>query len=95
MSAATDALGVPLFTSDMMEPIRPEQKRHLPGIQDLPGIPLHTITGYIMKGGVQPSRLEMCTLFSITGKFLSALNMIYSMYINGYVFSNKEICAVG
>ena len=36
MSTATDALGVPLFRDDMVETIWPEQRRHLPCIQDPP-----------------------------------------------------------
>lgn len=53
MSSATDALGVPLFREDMLSIIWPEQKRHLPCIQDPPGITLYTITGYITKGEVR------------------------------------------
>ena len=53
MSMATDALGVPLFRDDMLTAVWPEQKRHVSCIQDPPGIPLYTVTGHLVKGGVK------------------------------------------
>ena len=53
MSTATDALGVPLFRDDMLTTVWPEQKKHLPCIQDPPGVQLYTVTGYVNKGGVR------------------------------------------
>ena len=52
MSTATDALGVPLFRDHMLTTVWPEQKKHLPCIQDPPGVQLYTVTGYD-KGGVR------------------------------------------
>ena len=52
-STATDALGVPLFRDDMLTTVWPEQKKHLPCIQDPPGVQLYTVTGYVNKGGVR------------------------------------------
>ena len=52
LGTATDSVGVPLFNEDMTT-IWEEQKKHVPCIQDPPGMCLYTITGYIMKGGVR------------------------------------------
>lgn len=52
LSGATDTLGVPLFRDEIKD-IWEEQKRHLPCLQDPPGIQLYTITGHLLKGGVQ------------------------------------------
>ena len=51
MATATDALGVPLFREEMLAEIWPEQRKHVPCIQDPPEIPLYTETGQIKKGG--------------------------------------------
>jgi hypothetical protein len=51
MATATDALGVPLFREEMMAEIWPEQRKHVPCIQDPPEIPLYAETGQIKKGG--------------------------------------------
>ena len=53
LSTATDMLGVPLLKADEMKEIWEEQKRHIPCIQDPPGLALYTITHYITKGGVR------------------------------------------
>ena len=50
---ATDTLGVLLFMDDMLTALWPEQKWHVPCIQDSPGIPFYTITGHLVKGGVK------------------------------------------
>ncbi|CAB3997296.1 Hypothetical predicted protein [Paramuricea clavata] len=42
MATATDELGVPLFREEMMTEFWPEQRRHIPCIQDPPGIQLYT-----------------------------------------------------
>ena len=54
LSTATDMLGVSLLKEDEMMEIWEEQKRHIPCIQDPPGLALYTITHYITKGGVSP-----------------------------------------
>ena len=51
MATATDVLGVPLFREEMMTEFWPEQRRHIPCIQDPPGIQLYTEVGQIKKGG--------------------------------------------
>ena len=52
LSAATDALGVPLLREEMT-PIWEEQRHHIPCLQDPPNVCLYTITGHITKGGVE------------------------------------------
>ena len=48
-----DTLGVPLFREEMRD-IWKEQKHHVPScIQDPPNVPLYTITGQAVKGGVR------------------------------------------
>ena len=93
MSTTTDALGIPLFREDMLSTVWPEQKRHLPCIQDPPGIPLYTITGYITKGGVRLPVLRCAhgsTLLEsfhlhlakfITGKYTANVNGIHLLYM--------------
>jgi len=78
MCTATDALGVPLFRDDMVETIWPEQRRHLPCIQDPPRNPIVHDNWLCNEGWGQASRLKVCSWFNITGKFSSALSMIYS-----------------
>ena len=51
LSEATDTLGVPLFKKEMTE-VWEEQKKHVQCLQDPPGVPLYTITGYCKKGGI-------------------------------------------
>jgi hypothetical protein len=51
MATATDVLGVPLFSEEMVTEIWPEQRRHIPCIQDPPGIQLYTEVRQINKGG--------------------------------------------
>ena len=51
LSAATDTLGVPLF-SEAMKDVWAEQKKHVRCLQDLPDVELYTITGYLKKGGI-------------------------------------------
>ena len=51
MSHATDTLGVPLLKGEIKE-IWEEQQKHVPCLQDPPGLPLYTITGYLEKGGI-------------------------------------------
>lgn len=51
MATATDVLGVPLFREEMMTEIWPEQRRHIPCIQDPPEIQLYTEVRQINKGG--------------------------------------------
>ncbi|XP_072050117.1 uncharacterized protein [Amphiura filiformis] len=51
LSGATDVLGVPLFRKEMKS-IWEEQKQHISCIQDPPNVPLYTITGQIIKGGI-------------------------------------------
>nr|CAB3262884.1 uncharacterized protein LOC100184639 [Phallusia mammillata] len=50
----TDMLGVPILR-DEMSAIWNEQKKHVPCIQDPPGVQLYTLTGIINKGGVNLS----------------------------------------
>lgn len=52
LTPATDTLGVPLLKDELAE-IWEEQRRHIPCLQDPPGVPLYTITGYANKGGVR------------------------------------------
>ena len=52
LSSATDTLGVPLL-KDEIKSIWAEQKKHLPCIQDPPGISLYTIVGSLVKGKVR------------------------------------------
>lgn len=52
MAGATDVLGVPLFRDEMLSDIWPEQRKHVPCIQDHPGIKLYTTTGHIKKRGI-------------------------------------------
>ncbi|XP_065906988.1 uncharacterized protein [Dysidea avara] len=49
---ATDSLGVPVFSKQMV-PIWNEEKKHIPCIQDPPSVALYTVTGHIKKGGVE------------------------------------------
>ena len=51
LGSATDVLGVPLFRDEMVSEIWPEQRRHIPCIQDPTEIQLYTITGHTKKGG--------------------------------------------
>lgn len=51
LAAATDVLGVPLFRDEMLSEIWPEQRRHVPCLQDPPDVSLYTTTGTIKKGG--------------------------------------------
>ena len=50
LTPATDTLGVPLL-KDELEEIWKEQRKHIACLQDPPGVPLYTITGYANKGG--------------------------------------------
>ncbi|CAB3997297.1 Hypothetical predicted protein [Paramuricea clavata] len=50
-ASATDVLGVPLFRDEMLTEIWPEQRKHVPCIQDPPGVSLYTATGELKKGG--------------------------------------------
>lgn len=77
MFTATDALGVPLFREDMLWTVWPEQRRHLPCVQDPPGIPLYTITGYVTKGGVRLPVLRFARGSTLL-EFPFALGEIYS-----------------
>ena len=52
LASSTDTLGVPLFREEMND-IWEEQRQHLACIQDPPNIPLYTITGHILKGGIR------------------------------------------
>ena len=52
LSTATDTLGVPLLKEEMRDIWR-EQKRHISCIQDHPNVSLYTVTGHLVKGGVQ------------------------------------------
>lgn len=93
MFTTTDALGVPLFRENMLWTVWPEQRRHLPCVQDPPGIPLYTITGYVMKGGVRlpvlrfahgSTSLESFHLHLarfIPGKYMTNLNGIHLLYM--------------
>ena len=51
-STMSDSLGVPVLQEDAME-IWAEQWRHVPCLQDPPGVPLYAITGEVSKGGVK------------------------------------------
>lgn len=51
LASATDVLGVPLFRDEMLTEIWPEQRKHVPCIQDPPGVSLYTATGTLKKGG--------------------------------------------
>ena len=51
LASATDVLGVPLFRDEMLSEIWPEQRQHIPCIQDPPEIQLYTITSHSKKGG--------------------------------------------
>ena len=51
MAPATDVLGVHLFREEMLAEIWPEQKKHVPCIQDPPGIQLYVRVGTSTKGG--------------------------------------------
>ena len=56
LTSATDTLGVPLLKEELAG-IWEEQRRHIPCLQDPPGVPLYTITGYANKGRVDtPTR---------------------------------------
>ena len=52
LCTATDTIGVPLLREEMKD-IWKEQKRHIPCLQDPPGVRLYTVTGHITKGGVR------------------------------------------
>ena len=52
LSTATDSLGVPVFSEQMIV-IWQEEKKHLKCIQDPAGMTLYTVTGHITKGGVE------------------------------------------
>ena len=52
MTTATDSLGVPVFSAQMAT-VWDEEKKHVPCLQDVPGLSLYTVTGYITKGGVE------------------------------------------
>ena len=52
LSSATDTLGVPLLKQELTT-IWAEQKKHIPCIQDPPGITLYTVVGHLVKGGVR------------------------------------------
>ena len=52
LSTATDSLGVPMF-SEQMVTIWQEEKKHMKCIQDPAGVALYTVTGHITKGGVE------------------------------------------
>ena len=49
---ATDSNGVYVFSEDMVK-IWKEEKKHVRCIQDPDGITLYTVTGHIIKGGVE------------------------------------------
>lgn len=51
LSAATDALGMPLLREEMKE-IWQEQRHHVKCLQDPPSIQLYTETARLVKGGV-------------------------------------------
>ena len=52
LTTATDSLGVPVFSAQMAA-IWDEEKKHVSCLQDVPGVSLYTVTGYINKGGVE------------------------------------------
>ena len=52
LSTATDSLGVPVFSVQMVT-IWNEEKKHVRCLQDPSGVALYTVTGYIKKGGVE------------------------------------------
>ena len=49
---AVDSNGVHVFSGDMVK-ILNEEKKHIKCIQDPDGIRLYTVTGHIIKGGVE------------------------------------------
>ena len=51
LSETTDTLGVPLFNDDMTS-IWAEEKRLLKCLQDVPSVPLYTVTKKVTKGGI-------------------------------------------
>ena len=48
-----DSLGVPLLDHDRIQLMWEQQRRHVPCIQDPPGLSLYTKTGSLVKGGVE------------------------------------------
>ena len=52
LSTATDSLGVPVL-SEQMVAIWDVEKKHVACIQDPPEVALYTVTGHITKGGVE------------------------------------------
>ncbi|XP_065909953.1 uncharacterized protein [Dysidea avara] len=52
LGTATNTSDVPVFSSEMAT-IWDHERRHVPCIQDPPGVSLYTVTGYTTKGGVQ------------------------------------------
>ena len=52
LSTATDSLGVPVLSPQMVS-IWNEEKKHIDCVQDPDGVRLYTVTGHITKGGVE------------------------------------------
>ena len=64
LTPATNTLGVPLLKDELVE-IWKEQCKHITCLQDPPGVPLYTITGYANKGGGTASSFSVCLRFHI------------------------------
>ncbi|XP_043188879.1 uncharacterized protein LOC122363529, partial [Amphibalanus amphitrite] len=71
--AGVDSMGLPLLDQSRIWTIWEQQKRHVACLQDVPGVPLHRVTGTLMKGGVQLSCFRTARGTTSTESFHSHL----------------------
>ena len=62
----TCTLRVPLFKVEIKE-IWEEQQKHVPSLQDPPGLSLYTVTGYLQKGGISLTSVALCSRHNFVG----------------------------
>ena len=86
LSSATDTLGVPLLKQELTTTWA-EQKRHIPCIQDPPGITLYTVVGHLVKGGVrlQVLRCARGSTGTSTGRIYTGFLRQCSHYFQGFL----------
>ena len=71
--AGADSMGLPLLDQARIWRIWEVEKLHVACLQDVPGVPLHRVTGTLMKGGVQLSCYRTARGTTSTESFHSQL----------------------
>ena len=91
--AGVDSMGLPLLDQSRIWAIWEQQKRHVACLQDVPGVPLHRVTGTLIKGGVQLSCFRTARGTTSTESFHSHLVKFIPGNYNGLMQTLSRISA--